>query len=132
MYFGFNHMCRRHNVLFTMEHVERFDEITGCTNIRRFTKKLKEQNIRDLDAEERRQAIAEFTSLTIQMKYLQEAKQAKLVLTGLPQYQKSEKGPGRPFLKEKMVESNHKIELFFAPTQRNNNNSNNVKSGRRS
>ena len=54
VHFGFNHMCRKHNVLFTMEHVERCDEITGCSNIRKFAKKLKEQNIRDLDAEERR------------------------------------------------------------------------------
>ena len=52
-YFGFNHMCRKHNTLFTMEHVERCDEITGCSNIRKFAKKLKEQNIRDWDVEER-------------------------------------------------------------------------------
>ncbi len=74
VHFGFNRMCRKHNVLFTMEHMERCDEITGCTNIRRFARKLKEQNIRDWDAEERRQAIAEFASLTVQMKGLQEAK----------------------------------------------------------
>jgi hypothetical protein len=53
-YFGFNHMCRKHNALFTMEHVERCDGITGCTNIRKFARKLKEQNIRDWDVEERR------------------------------------------------------------------------------
>ena len=79
VYFGFNHMCRKHNVLFTMEHVECCDEITGCMNIRKFAKKLKEQNIRDWNAEERRQAITEFASLTIQMKGLQESKQAQLV-----------------------------------------------------
>ena len=42
VHFGFNHMCRKHNVLFTMEHVERCDEITGCSNIRKFARKLKE------------------------------------------------------------------------------------------
>ena len=26
--FGFNHMCRKQNTLFTMEHVEHCDEIT--------------------------------------------------------------------------------------------------------
>ena len=76
VHFGFNHMCRKHNVLFTMEHVERCDEITGCCNIRKFAKKLKEQNIRDWYAEERKQAITEFASLTVQMKHLQESKQA--------------------------------------------------------
>jgi hypothetical protein len=54
VHFGFNHMCRKHNALFTMEHVEQCDEITGCSNIRRFAKKLKERNIRDWDVEERR------------------------------------------------------------------------------
>ena len=42
VHFGFNHMCRKHNTLFTMEHVERCDEITGCTNIRKFARRLKE------------------------------------------------------------------------------------------
>ena len=42
VYFGFNHMCMKHNALFTMEHVERCDGITGCTNIRRFARRLKE------------------------------------------------------------------------------------------
>ena len=54
MHFGLDHICRKHNVLFTMEHVERCDEITECSNIRKFAKKLKEQNIRDWDVEERR------------------------------------------------------------------------------
>ena len=70
VHFGLNHMCRKHNALFTTEHVERCDEITGCSNIRNLARRLKEQNIRDWDAEERRQAIAEFASLTMQMKYL--------------------------------------------------------------
>ena len=76
LHFGLNHMCRKHNVLFTMEHVEGCDEISGCSNIRRYARRLKEQNIRDWDAEERRLAIAEFAALAVQMKYLQESKQA--------------------------------------------------------
>ena len=31
VHFGFNHMCRKHNALFT-EHVERYDEITSWMN----------------------------------------------------------------------------------------------------
>jgi hypothetical protein len=54
VHFCFKHMYRKHNVLFTMEHVECCDEITGCTNIRMFARKLNEQNIRDWEAEERR------------------------------------------------------------------------------
>ena len=37
-HFGLNHMCRKHNVLFTMEHVEGCDEISGCSNIRRYAR----------------------------------------------------------------------------------------------
>ena len=78
-HFGLNHMCRKHNVLFTMEHVEGCNEISGCDNIRSYARRLKEQNIRDWDASERNQAIAEFASLTVQIKCLQESKQAQLV-----------------------------------------------------
>ena len=42
VHFGFNHMCRKHNALFTMKHVEQCNRITGYRNIRRFAKKLKE------------------------------------------------------------------------------------------
>ena len=42
VYFGLNDMCMKYIALFTMEHVERCDGITGCTNIRRFARRLKE------------------------------------------------------------------------------------------
>ncbi len=58
------------------------------------------------------------------MKCLQEAKQAQLVKTELPQYQKTGKGPGRPSFKQKLAESNLKMQQFFAPQQRINNNRN--------
>ena len=49
------------------------------------------------------------------MKGLQEAKQAQLVQTELPQYQNSGRPPGRPSYKEKAAETNHKMEQFFTP-----------------
>ncbi len=42
VHFGFNHMRRKNKAHFTMEHVERYDGITSCTNIRRFSRRLKE------------------------------------------------------------------------------------------
>jgi hypothetical protein len=48
-----------------MEHVEGCDEITGCGNIRSYARRLKEQNIRDWEASERKQAIAEFAALAV-------------------------------------------------------------------
>ena len=59
--------------------------------------------------------ITELASLTIQMKCLQESKQAQLVRTELPQYQKSARYPRRSSHKEKVAETNHKMEQFFAP-----------------
>ncbi len=41
VHFGLNHMCRIYKVLFKMEHVEQCDEITSCTNIWRFARRLK-------------------------------------------------------------------------------------------
>ena len=135
LHFGLNHMCRKHNVLFTMEHVEGCDEISGCNNIRRYARRLKEQNIRDWDVEERRQAIAEFAALAVQMKCLQESKQAELVQSHqFPVYQKTGRKPGRPSLREKVAERNHKMEQFFAPQPRSDNNAttDNLRGGRRS
>ena len=34
IHFGMDHMCRKHNVLFKMVHVEECSEIRGCDNIR--------------------------------------------------------------------------------------------------
>ncbi len=47
VYVGFNHMCCKHNVLFTMEDMKKCDEISGCKNIIKFARRLEEQNIRD-------------------------------------------------------------------------------------
>ncbi len=71
VYFGFNHMCRKQNVLFKMEHVEACTDIIGFDNIRKLARRLKEKNIREWDPEERLKAITEFALLTIQMKNLE-------------------------------------------------------------
>ena len=60
-----------------MEHVEACSEIQGC--IRKYARRLKEENIREWEPEERLKAITEFALLTIQMKKLEHASQASLV-----------------------------------------------------
>ena len=35
-HYGFGHMCRKHNKLFTLEHIENCDEMSGCSNVRRY------------------------------------------------------------------------------------------------
>ena len=43
LHFSLNHMCRKHKVLFTMEHVESCNEISGCSNIRRYARRLRKR-----------------------------------------------------------------------------------------
>ncbi len=104
LHFGLNHICSKQNVQFTMEHVESCDEISGCKNIRKYARRLKEQNILEWEVDDRRQAIMEFASLAVQMKCLQESRQTQLVQTQqFPTYQKTARGPGIPSLKEKFA-----------------------------
>ena len=65
IYFGVGHMCHRHNQIFTMEHVEQCDGLTGCNNIRSYAQRLKEQHILEREPEERLKAIAEFALLIL-------------------------------------------------------------------
>ena len=65
IYFGVGHMCHRHNQIFTIEHVEHCDGLTGCNNIKTYAKRLKEQHILEWEPKERMKAIAEFALLTL-------------------------------------------------------------------
>jgi len=64
-HYGFGHMCMKHNKLFTLEHIETCDEMSGCTNIRRYANRLRSQHILDWEPEERHAAILEFALLTV-------------------------------------------------------------------
>ena len=67
IHFGMNHMCHRHDVLFTIDHVLECDQISGCDDIRRFANRLRTQHILEWEQEERLMAITQFALLTIQM-----------------------------------------------------------------
>ena len=45
VHFGMNHMCKKHNRLFTLDHVETCDALSGCQDIRKYANKLKDQHI---------------------------------------------------------------------------------------
>lgn len=116
IHFGMGHMCGKHKTLFTLDHVERCDSLTGCENIRKYANKLREQHILDWDREERLNAISAFALLTIQMKNLTEQKQATLVQTQPPSaYIKTGRKRGRPSKKELIARSNHTINQFYTP-----------------
>jgi len=42
VHFGMDHMCKKHNRLFTLDHVESCDSLTGCQDIRKNANKLKD------------------------------------------------------------------------------------------
>ncbi len=69
IHFGMYHLFHKNNVLFTLEHIEDLDKLVNCNNIRKFL--IKNSNIYSSGRKrERLLAIAEFTSLTMQMKNL--------------------------------------------------------------
>ena len=67
IHYGTDHMCKKHQVLFNLEHIEKCDSLSGCQDIRKYAYKLKDQHILDWDKEERLHGIALFAYLTVQM-----------------------------------------------------------------
>ena len=67
IHFGYGHCCRKHNRLFTLDHIEERDALTGVEDIRGYANKLKEHHILDWGREDRLKAIAAFVLLTLQM-----------------------------------------------------------------
>ena len=65
IHFGMDHMCHRHNILFTLEQIEQRDAVFNCKKIREYSNRLKVQHILEWEKEERLVAIAQFASLTV-------------------------------------------------------------------
>ena len=55
--FSMSHMSHRHNQLFTLDHIEQCELLTGCDDIRRFANRLREQHILEWSREDRLVAI---------------------------------------------------------------------------
>jgi len=116
IHFGANHMCHRHNRLFTLDHIEQCDSLSGCGRIREHANRLKQQHILDWDKETRMVAITDFALLTIQLQNLAEAKEMTLVQTDPPStYVRKGGKVGRPSNAEKVAKTNTKINEFFPP-----------------
>jgi hypothetical protein len=105
-------------VLFTLEHIEKCDQLSGCQDIRKYANKLKDHHILDWDKEERLHGIALFAYLTVQMQNLMSSKEATLVVNK-PEtsYVKSVRGRGRPKKILEVAKTNSTINQFFAPAQ---------------
>jgi hypothetical protein len=72
IHFGMGHLCHKHNKLFTLEHINECDTLSGCERIREFSNRLKEQLLLEWEKEERLSAKGGFALLKLQMKCLTE------------------------------------------------------------
>jgi hypothetical protein len=96
VHFGMNHLCRKHNKLFTLDHIEECDSLQGCQDVRKYANMLKDNHISKWEKEDRWHGIAFFAYLTVQMQNLKDYKEATLVATEPAVYIKTGRGPGRP------------------------------------
>ena len=67
VHFGTDHMCKKHQTLFNLEHIEKCEHLSGCQDVRKYANMLKDQHILDWDKEDRLHGIAVFAYLTVQM-----------------------------------------------------------------
>ena len=65
VHFGVNNLCKKHNKLFTLDHIESCDALSGCQDIRRYANKFKDLHITQWDKEDRYHGIALFAYLTV-------------------------------------------------------------------
>ena len=108
-------MCHRQKRLFTLDHIEKCDQLSGCERIRTYANKLKEKPLLDWDKQERFDAIAAFALLTIQIQNLAAQKEITLVQSKpVEVYVQKGNSPGKPKKITQVGKSNHKINRFFA------------------
>jgi DNA polymerase III alpha subunit (gram-positive type) len=49
VHFGMNNLCKKYNKLFTLDHIEECDALSGCQDIRKYANMLKDLNIKKRD-----------------------------------------------------------------------------------
>ena len=66
VHFGFGHKCHKHDRLFDLEHIANCDLLSGCPDIAKYVKMIKEGgNIRLWDQEVLADAIIQYTQLAL-------------------------------------------------------------------
>ena len=94
----------------------------NCDKIREYANRLKVQHILEWEREERLLAIAQFASLTVQMKNLTQQHRVELVQTAPPTaYVKTGKKRGRPPAREVIAKTNTTINQFYQPAHSGGN-----------
>ena len=66
VHFGFGHRCNKHGRMFDVEHVRTCNAITGCKDIEKYAKMIKEGgNIHTWDQEVLADCILHYTQLAV-------------------------------------------------------------------
>ena len=80
VHFGFGHRCHKHGRNFDVEHVRTCSLITGCQDIDKYARMIKEGgNIRSWDQEVLADCILQYSQLAVQLANLTATDRASLV-----------------------------------------------------
>ena len=80
VHFGFGHRCHKHGTNFNVEHVRTCNLITGCKDIDKYARMIKEGgNIRSWDQEVLADCILQYSQLAVQLANLTATDRASLV-----------------------------------------------------
>ena len=114
MHFGFGHRCHKHGKLFDLEHIGTCNVLTGCPDIAKYARLIKEGgNIRQWDQEVLADAIVQYTQLALQLANLTATDRASLVQTPVKKKAPTGNKRGRPKASEVVARTNHKMDEFY-------------------
>ena len=114
VHFGFGHRCHKHGRMFDLDHIRNCSEITGCQDIAKYAKMIKEGgNIRLWDQEVLATAILQYTHLALQLANLTARNQASLVHTPTKKKAPTGNKRGRPKAADVIARTNLKVDQFF-------------------
>ena len=114
VHFGFGHRCHKHNRMFDLDHIRNCSEISGCPDIAKYAKMIKEGgNIRLWDQEVLATSILQYTQLALQLANLTARSQASLVHTPTKKKAPTGNKRGRPKAADVIARTNLKVDQFF-------------------
>ncbi len=114
IHFGFGHRCHKHGRMFDLEHIRTCSEISGCPDIAKYAKRIKEgDNIRLWKQEDLADAIIQYTQLAVQLANLTARNLATLVHTPTKKKPSTGGKRGRPTAAAVIARDNHKLDTYY-------------------
>ena len=114
VHFGYGHKCHKHDRLFDLENIANCDLLSGCPDIAKYVKMIKEGgNIRLWDQESLADAIIQYTQLALQVANLTATNRVVLVQTHITKRAPTGNRRGRLKATEVVARNNHKMDEFY-------------------